>query len=68
MNTGWLQRLAAVKSVPPHIVAMTALSSYGAQLFALLMDWPLWAIVLVTAAPWLPILTSELRWTYRHYG
>lgn len=68
MSVPWLERLAAIKSVPPHIVAMTALSSYGAQLFALLMGWPLWAIVLVTLIPWLPILTSELRWTYRHYG
>jgi hypothetical protein len=68
MNVRWLERLAVIKSVPPHIVAITALSSYGAQLFALVMGWPLWGVVLVTAVPWLPILTSELRWTYRHYG
>lgn len=68
MNTGWVERFAAIKSVPPHIIAMTALGSYGAQLFALLMDWPLWAIVLATALPWLPLLTLELRWTYRHFG
>lgn len=68
MNVRWIERFAAVKSVPPHIVAMTALSSYGAQLFALLMGWPLWTVVLVTAVPWLPLLGLELRWTYRHYG
>lgn len=68
MNAAWLARVAAIRSVPPHVVLLTALSSYGAQLFALLMGWPLWVVVLVTFLPWFPVLSLELRWTHRHYG
>lgn len=57
-----------IRSVPPRVVALTALASYLAQVFAILQGWPLWAIVLVTLVPWLPLFTIEMSWTYRHYG
>lgn len=29
---------------------------------------PIWQVVLLALLPWIPILTMEIRWTYRHYG
>jgi hypothetical protein len=68
VNKGLARRLFAVKSVPAHVVAMTAATSFALQLFAVLQGWPLWAIGLVTLLPWVPLLGLETAWTWRHYG
>lgn len=63
-----LVRRLSIRAVPPYVVALTALASYVAQIFAILQGWPLWAIVLATLLPWLPLLAREMAWTYEHYG
>ncbi|MGE3272019.1 MAG: hypothetical protein AB7P40_24915, partial [Chloroflexota bacterium] len=67
LNTALLKRLIALRSVPPQIIVLTAVASYVGQIIAALQGWPLWAIVLATLLPWLPIMTRELVWTHRHY-
>jgi len=67
LNTALLKRLVALRSVPPQIIVLTAVASYVGQVIASLQGWPLWAIVTATLLPWIPILTRELVWTYRHY-
>ncbi len=60
-------RRIGIHSVPPRIVALTALASYTAQVFAVMQGWPLWGIALAMLLPWLPIFTLETAWTYHHY-
>jgi hypothetical protein len=67
MNTALVRRAVAIHSVPPRILIFTAMASYAAQLVAIVQGWPLWAIVLATLLPWVPIFTLEMVWTYRHY-
>jgi hypothetical protein len=67
LNTALLKRLVALRSVPPHIIVLTAVVSYAGQVLASVQGWPLWAIVTATLLPWIPILSRELVWTYRHY-
>jgi hypothetical protein len=67
LNTALLKRLVALRSVPTHVIVLTALASYGGQVMAGIQGWPLWAMVLATLLPWVPILTRELVWTHRHY-
>ncbi len=67
MNRALAKRVLAVRSIPPQILVLTALASYVGQVFGNVQGWPLWAIVLATLLPWLPIFTSEMVWTYRHY-
>ncbi len=67
MDRALLKRLVAIRSVPPHIIVLTALASYVGQIAAIVQGWPLWGIALVTLLPWIPIFTLEIVWTYRHY-
>lgn len=62
-----LERLVGLQSVPSHIIVLTALASYAGLGLAALQGWPVWAVVLAGLLPWLPILTVEMVWTYRHY-
>lgn len=69
MSTGSvLKRMATVRSVPGHVILVTALASYSALMLARFQGWPLWGIVLAALLPWLPILSVEVVWTYRHYA
>lgn len=69
MGTGSvLKRLATIRSVPAHVILVTALASYSALMLARFQGWPLWGIVLAALLPWVPILTVEVTWTYRHYA
>lgn len=67
MNIGPIRRVLAIRSVPPHIIAVTALASCAGLGVGILQNWPLWAIGLATLVPWIPLFTSEVVWTYRHY-
>lgn len=68
MNTALLKRLVALRSVPPQILLLTAMTSYVGIAVANLEAWPLWAAALAGLFPWLPILFLETVWTYRHYS
>lgn len=61
------RRVLAARSVPPHIVLMTALATIAGLFFAVLQGWPLWGFGVAVVLPWLPILTLEMAWAYRHY-
>ncbi|MGH2396324.1 MAG: cyclic nucleotide-binding domain-containing protein [bacterium] len=63
----WIRRVFAIHSVPPRIVALTALASFGALILAIVRGWPVWAIGFATLLPWLPLFTTATVWTYRHY-
>ena len=67
MDKPLVRRLLAIRSVPAHIVVLTALASYGGQLLAVLQGWPLWAIAVASLLPWFPLFAFEMVWTYRHY-
>jgi hypothetical protein len=54
--------------VAPHVIGLTAFASVGTVLGALLLGWPLWALVLALLLPWLPLFALDLAWTSHHYG
>ena len=60
-------RVVAIHSVPRPIIVLTVLVSWAAALVSAFHGWPLWAMVLVSLSPWLPIFGLEALWTYRHY-
>lgn len=62
------KRLAAVRSVPRRVLAVTGLASAGGVLLGLLAGWPLWGVALGGLVPWLPVLSLEMAWFERHYG
>ncbi len=62
-----ITRVLAIRSVPPRVVAFTALASCGGLSLGILQNWPVWGVGLATALPWIPLFTSEVVWTYRHY-
>ena len=68
MNTPLLTRNVASRTVPPYIIGITALVSFAGPILAGLLGWPLWAMAVVAVLPWLPLFTSEMIWTARHYG
>lgn len=61
------ERLLNIRSVPPRVLVLTALASYGGQVLAGVAGWPLWAIVLATVLPWALVFSLEISWTYRHF-
>ncbi|MDP8974037.1 MAG: cyclic nucleotide-binding domain-containing protein [Actinomycetota bacterium] len=61
------KRLLSIRSVPPQILVLTALASYGGQVLAGVAGWSLWGIVLATVLPWVLVFTLEITWTYRHF-
>lgn len=60
-------RFLSIKSVPPRVLFVTLVASVAGQLLGGLQGWPLWGIVLASLIPWIPVLTSEMAWMYRHY-
>jgi hypothetical protein len=60
--------LSGLKRVTPKVLALTALASVGAAVFALATSWPLWAVVSAALVPWAPVFWSETAWTKRQYG
>lgn len=62
-----VKRVLAVRSVRPAIIFVTGAASIVGLLSALIQGWPLWGIALAAILPWIPLLTSEIVWTYRHY-
>lgn len=63
-----LQRLLMVQSVPRRILLITAAASLAGSFLAAFQGWPAWVIGALVVLPWVPVLTSEVIWTYRHYG
>jgi hypothetical protein len=65
MATSALRRVLTIRSVPPEVVLLAALTSYAGQALAGLQGWPLWAVVLATLLPWLALLAKEIPCTFR---
>ena len=62
-----IRRVLAVRSVRPAIIVVTGAASIVGLLSALIQGWPLWGIALAAILPWIPLLSAEIVWTYRHY-
>ncbi len=62
-----IKRWFSIRSVPTHIVVLTAVASYAGLVIGFLQAWPLWGVVLAALLPWIPLFTAEMVWTYRHY-
>jgi hypothetical protein len=56
-----------IHSVPARAIVLTGVVSVTGLIFASLLGWPLWRIALAMLLPWVPLLTAETVWTYRHY-
>lgn len=65
MNT--IDAILSVRSVPPKIIVLTSLASYGGIILASAADWPVWATVAAGGAPWSFIFLAETRWTWQNY-
>jgi len=61
-------RLVRGRELQFRAVVITALCSYGLQLFAIWLHWALWAVALATLLPWVPLFTMKVLWTSKHYG
>lgn len=64
---GTIERLLTTQSAPPHVLVLTAFTSYLAIAVGLAAGWPAWAVVGAASAPWLLVFSVELAWTYRHF-
>lgn len=67
MQTGLFRRAVMINSVPPRIIALTALASAATLISAVIQEWPLWGVGIAALLPWIPIFALETAWTYRHY-
>src|SRR5687768_10673567 len=56
-----------LQSAPMSAIAVAAAGSFMGQIAAVVQAAPLWVYVVAAVAPWLPILTLEIVWTYRHF-
>lgn len=54
--------------VPMRVIAATAAVSVGLDVAAWILAFPLWAVVSMTLAPWVPLLFVEGVRKYQHYG
>lgn len=68
MNINRVLKFFSLSSVPSKVVAATAIASYGAIILGAMAQWPMWALAVMTALMWLPVLAIELTWAYRNYG
>ncbi len=62
-----VKRVLKIHSVPPRILVISGAAALAGAAFAVLQGWPIWGIGLAVLLPWLPVLTLETAWTYRHY-
>jgi hypothetical protein len=67
MVTSVTNRLLALRQVPLEIIGITALILFAGPILAGFLGWPLWAMLVLALLPWLPLFTSEIAWTARHY-
>ncbi|MBI3762613.1 MAG: cyclic nucleotide-binding domain-containing protein [Chloroflexi bacterium] len=61
-------KIFSFSHVPQRSIILTAGLSYLTLFTAILLGYPLWVVALVAFAPWLPLLTSEVVYDYRHYA
>jgi hypothetical protein len=61
------RHFAELQSAPVSVISVAAAGSFVGQIAAVLQAAPLWVYLVAAVAPWLPILTLEIVWTYRHY-
>lgn len=61
-------RVLSFNHIPQHALVLTTIISYLTQFTSILLGYPLWVVVLVTLVPWLPVLTQEMIYDYRHYA
>jgi hypothetical protein len=61
------RHLVELQGAPPSAIAVAAAGSFVGQIAAVVQAAPLWVYMVAAVAPWLPILTFEIVWTYRHY-
>lgn len=66
MATSAFVRVLTIRSVPPPIIVLAALTSCAGQVLAGLKGWPLWARVLAALVPWVALLSREIPCTFRH--
>lgn len=55
-------------SKPRRVVVITVDVSSLALLIAIVFNFPLAVMGIATLLPWIPLLSSEVLWKYRHYG
>jgi hypothetical protein len=54
--------------VTPASVLVTGVVSLGVLVAAAAIGLPIWAVAILTLAPWVPIYVSVARWQFRRYG
>jgi len=57
-----------LQRVPLNVVLFTVLASVLGLTWALVDDLPLYGIVGLAIAPWMPLFLFEALWDYEHYG
>lgn len=68
LSAGKLPPPLHLEHVAERTIGMTAAASSVLLIGAALLAFPLWAIVLLTLAPWFPCLFVESLGKYEHYG
>lgn len=63
-----INRILTFQRVPLQTIVITAGISYICQLGGMIQGWPLWALVLATLLPWVPLFFFEALWKHKHYG
>src|SRR5207248_1116125 len=61
-----LTRPVATPRIPPTVLCLAALSSYGGWTLALLQGWPLWGMALAMLVPCAPLVAVHAYWTHAH--
>jgi hypothetical protein len=61
------RHLVELQGAPMSAITVAAAGSFVGQIAAVVQAAPLWVYVVAAVAPWLPVLTFEIVWTYRHY-
>ncbi|MBA2276457.1 MAG: hypothetical protein H0W06_01725 [Chloroflexia bacterium] len=67
-NQTLLRQLILLDGIPRRVIALTGVASAGTLLGALLLGFPLWAVVLATLLPWVPPFAVDMALISRHYG
>jgi hypothetical protein len=58
----------SVGRVPARAMAVTVVACSVLLAEALLLDFPLWTVVLVLLIPWIPLYLSDTAWRFERFG